>query len=51
MMPMYVEATEASARQHDELAQALVARLQAGGFTAQGSLERTVRWWRPTGRS
>lgn len=35
MMPMYVEATEASRRQHDELAQLMVARLQAGGLTAE----------------
>lgn len=35
LMPMYVEATEASRRQHDELAQAMVARLQAGGLTAE----------------
>jgi nucleotide-binding universal stress UspA family protein len=35
VMPIYIEATEASHRQHDELAQAMVARLQAGGLTAE----------------
>jgi len=32
---MYVEATDASRRQHDEIAQTMAERLQAGGLTAE----------------
>jgi len=35
VMPMYVEAADASRKQHDELARAMAAQLQASGFTAE----------------
>jgi nucleotide-binding universal stress UspA family protein len=35
MMPMYLEAADASRRQHDELAQEMTVQLQASGFTAE----------------
>jgi nucleotide-binding universal stress UspA family protein len=38
MMPMYVEATDASRRQHDGLAREMTAQLQADGFAAESDL-------------
>jgi len=35
MMPMYVEAADASRKQHDELAREMTAQLQTAGFTAE----------------
>jgi universal stress protein A len=35
MMPMYLEAADASRRQHDELAREMTVQLQASGFTAE----------------
>ena len=35
MMPMYVEATDASRKQHDDLAREITAQLRTSGFAAE----------------